>query len=100
MTTALLERGEETGTEVLARTLGLTPPQRPMTSPLFRPIEVSPGDLPLDDPDWSRLDAYREEAWRRGITERELYRIDVGFCPTQVKSQIQDLRAWLGSHPA
>ncbi|MBI2607590.1 MAG: hypothetical protein HYW51_02075 [Candidatus Doudnabacteria bacterium] len=95
---AVLEREEVVAREV--RTPVQDPP-RPAAPPLYRPDGPSePGDLPLNDPAWQRLDAMREEAGRRGISQEELALMDHGFCPKQIDKQIGNLRLWLRNHPA
>lgn len=57
-----------------------------------------PNDVPVDDPRWSRLEALREEAWRKGIGLMDLETMEIGACPDQVRTQTMDLVSWNASH--
>ncbi len=93
--TAVMER--EAATTVIESPQS---PVRPTSPPHFRPDADGPGILPLADPNWKRVDAYRQEAWDRGISQDELVNMVTGYCPAQVGEQIESLQRWLTTHPA
>jgi hypothetical protein len=71
------------------------------TAPRYRPDpDENLGYIPLDPNhnDWQRLDAVRDEAVRLGLDSDRLVELELGYCPDQVRYQIEDLQDWINQH--